>query len=96
MTIALAKWSLDDYHRMIEAGVFSDRHLELLKGDIVDLPPEGKPHAYFSTTASEYLMRLLGDRTLIRSAKPITLPNDSEPEPDITDLNNKSTTWIVG
>jgi Uma2 family endonuclease len=83
MTITLAKWSLDDYHRMIEAGVLSDRHLELLKGDIVNMPPEGIPHAYFSATASEYLMRLLSDRALIRSAKPITLPNDSEPEPDI-------------
>lgn len=80
MSITLAKWSLDDYHWMIEAGVFSDRHLELLKGDIVDMSPEGKPHAYFSTNASEYLMQLLGDRATIRSAKPITLPNDSEPD----------------
>ena len=28
-------------------------------------------------------MRLLGDRAAIRFSKPITLPNDSEPEPDI-------------
>lgn len=26
---------------------------------------------------------MLGDRTTIRSSKPITLPNNSEPEPDI-------------
>jgi Uma2 family endonuclease len=83
MSMTLAKWSVDNYHHMISAGVFDARHVELLKGEIVDMPPEGEPHAYFSTTAGEYLMRLLGDRALIRPAKPITLPNDSEPEPDL-------------
>jgi Uma2 family endonuclease len=29
------------------------------------------------------LIRLFGDKAMIRQAKPITLPNNSEPEPDI-------------
>lgn len=29
---ALAKWSIDEYHRMIEAGVLRDRTVELLAG----------------------------------------------------------------
>jgi Uma2 family endonuclease len=83
MTITLAKWSIEDYHRMLNAGIFDNHFVELLKGEIVNMSPEGESHAYFSSTAAEYLMQLLGDRALIRSAKPITLPNDSEPEPDI-------------
>src|SRR4028118_384315 len=79
----LAKWSVDDYHRMIEAGILRDRRVELLKGEIVEMSPEGEPHAYFSSEAGEYLTRLLGDCAMIRQSKPITLPNDSEPEPDI-------------
>jgi Uma2 family endonuclease len=47
------------------------------------MSPEGEPHAYFSSEAGEYLTRLLGDRAMIRQSKPITLPNESEPEPDI-------------
>jgi Uma2 family endonuclease len=83
MTISLALWTLEDYHRIVETGLLDDRPVELLNGEIVEMAPEGESHAYFSTEAGEYLTRLLGDRALVRPAKPITLPNDSEPEPDI-------------
>lgn len=83
MTIITAKWTIDEYHRMIAAGILSERTVELLKGEIVEMSPEGKPHAYSSDEAGEYLAKLLAERAKVRQAKPITLPNDSEPEPDI-------------
>jgi Uma2 family endonuclease len=83
MTVSTAKWTIDEYHRMIAAGILDDRHIELLKGEIVEMPPEGEPHAYFSSEAGEYLIQLLGNRATVRPSKPITLPNNSEPEPDI-------------
>ena len=83
MTVAIAKWTLEEYHRMIESGVLDNRQVELIKGEIIEVPPEGEPHAYFSTDVGHYLARLLGNRALVRPAKPITLPNESEPEPDI-------------
>jgi Uma2 family endonuclease len=78
-----AKITLEQYHRMVDAGVWDDCHVELLNGVVVEMSPEGMPHASRSTTAGEYLMRLLDDRAQVRPAKPITLPNGSEPEPDI-------------
>lgn len=83
MTFITAKWTLDEYHRMIAAGILDERRVELLKGEIVEMSPEGEPHAYFSSEAGESLMQLLGNRAMIRLSKPITLPNNSEPEPDI-------------
>lgn len=83
MTLIAAKWTIDEYHHMIAAGILSDRKVELLQGEIVEIPPEGEPHAYCSDEAGEYLAKLLGERAKIRQAKPITLPNNSEPEPDI-------------
>ncbi len=83
MTIATAKWTIADYHSMIAAGILDDRHVELIRGEIVEMSPEGEPHAYFSDDSGEYLARLVGDRAKIRHGKPITLPDDSEPEPDI-------------
>lgn len=83
MTVTIAKWTINEYHRMIAAGILDNRRVELLKGEIVEMSPEGEPHAFFSSEAGEYLIRLLGDRVMIRPSKPITLPNDSEPEPDI-------------
>ncbi|MBD2603449.1 Uma2 family endonuclease [Scytonema hofmannii FACHB-248] len=83
MTFIAAKWTIDEYHRMIAAEILRDRRVELLKGEIVEMSPEGEPHAYCSDEAGEYLAKLLGERAKIRQAKPITLPNDSEPEPDV-------------
>jgi Uma2 family endonuclease len=83
MTLTTAKWTIDEYHHMIALGVLDDRKVELLKGEIVERAPEGEPHAYSSTTAGEYLIFLLGDLAMVRAAKPITLPDNSEPEPDL-------------
>lgn len=84
MTLITAKWTVEDYHRMIATGILEGRHIELLNGEIVEMPPEGESHAYSSDEAGEYLIYLLGDRAKVRQAKPITLlPSNSEPEPDI-------------
>lgn len=83
MTATTYKWTLDRYHRAIEAGVFDDQPVELLRGNIVVMPPEREPHAYYNTEAGDYLRRRLGNRAKIRDAKPITLPNQSEPAPDV-------------
>lgn len=83
MSSIAAKWTIDEYHRMVAAGILSDRRVELIEGEIVEMPPEGEAHAYCSHEASDYLTQLLGNRATIRQAKPITLPNESEPEPDV-------------
>ncbi|MGH2412945.1 MAG: Uma2 family endonuclease, partial [Microcystaceae cyanobacterium] len=78
----LAKWTVEDYHRMIEAGVLADRRVELIAGEIVEMAPEGPLHKYVTDTSAEYLRSLLQGKAKIYEAHPITLP-DSEPEPDI-------------
>jgi Uma2 family endonuclease len=79
-----AKFTLDQYHQMIAAGILDDAPIELLHGELVQMSPEGEPHAYYRTDAKNYLIQLLGDRILLREGAPITLPTtQSEPEPDI-------------
>lgn len=82
-TVVTAKWTVEDYHRMIDAGILDDRQVELLNGEIIEMSPEGIPHADLSDEAAGYLRRLLGERARIRDSKPVTLPNNSEPEPDL-------------
>ncbi|MBW4535285.1 MAG: Uma2 family endonuclease [Pleurocapsa minor HA4230-MV1] len=83
MTVTLAKWTIDEYHSMIQAGLLDNRQVELLRGEIVEMSPEGEAHAYFSSEAEEYLRELLKSKATVRSGKPITLYDNSEPEPDI-------------
>jgi Uma2 family endonuclease len=83
MTTTTYKWTIERYHQAIEAGIFDDQPIELLRGDLIVMPPEREPHAYYNTEAADYLRILLGERVKIRDAKPITLPNDSEAAPDV-------------
>jgi Uma2 family endonuclease len=83
MSITIAKWTIEQYHELVNAGMLTDRRVELLEGDIVEMAPEGMPHAVYCGDAVDYLKQLLGNRAKVREAHPITLPNDSEPEPDI-------------
>jgi Uma2 family endonuclease len=78
-----ARVTLEQYHRMVDAGVWDDCHVELLLGVVVEMSPEGTPHASRSTTTSEYLRDVLGRQAQIRDGHPITLLSGSEPEPDI-------------
>lgn len=77
------KWTLNRYHQALEAGVFDDVSVELLKGELIEMSPEGASHAANSDRSSRYLQRLLDERAIVRVGHPITLPNRSEPEPDL-------------
>jgi Uma2 family endonuclease len=77
-------WTVDDYHRMIEAQILtsSDR-VELLEGQILQMSPQQPPRAATTQRASDYLRNLLTGRATIRVQLPITLRPKSEPEPDV-------------
>jgi Uma2 family endonuclease len=78
----LAKWSINEYHRMVEAGILCDRNVELLEGEIVEMSPETPFHYNTAKRGAKYLEELLVNQAEVRFNGPITLEN-SEPEPDI-------------
>jgi Uma2 family endonuclease len=83
MTVVMAKWTIEQYHQMIAAGILDDCAVELLRGEIVQMSPEGIPHASQRISAQDYLGQVLGSRAQVRPAAPITLSDGSEPEPDL-------------
>ena len=83
MVVTTYKWTKEKYHQAIDSGIFFGEPVELLRGDIIVMAPEREPHAYFNTEVADYLRIKLQGRAKIRDAKPVTLPNNSEPEPDI-------------
>ncbi|NJR63216.1 MAG: Uma2 family endonuclease [Cyanobacteria bacterium CRU_2_1] len=78
----LAKWSVEEYHRMVEAGILHGRYVELLAGEIVEMSPETPIHYTTAKRGAKYLEELLSGKADVRFNGPITLA-DSEPEPDI-------------
>ena len=93
MTLITAKWSLDDYHQMIESGLLAERSLELINGEIIEMSPEGVSHSFYCRGTAKYLRLLLGNRAEVSEAHAITLPNDSEPEPDIAIVRTPDTLY---
>lgn len=86
MNLTTLKWSISDWHKLIESGILDDKNVEFLEGEIISMAPEGIPHSATNREIDEYLRELLKDRAYISQAHPITLIN-SEPEPDIAILH---------
>jgi Uma2 family endonuclease len=80
--ITLTKWTVENYHQMIDTGILNNRRVELINGEIIEMSPEGSFHSFVNEQGVIYLRSLLGEKAVVREAHPITLDN-SEPEPDI-------------
>ena len=80
----LKRWTVQDYHRMGELGLFdTDEHTELLAGQITLMAPKGTPHVTALHLLAHALRVRLGERALVRTQDPIQLDDFSEPEPDL-------------
>jgi Uma2 family endonuclease len=76
------RFTVDQYHRMIDAGVFGDIRCELLEGLVVKKVTQNPPHGSAVTRLYRRLARLLSEAWTLRAQCPISVPG-SEPEPDI-------------
>ncbi len=77
-------FTVEDYHRMAEAGVFGpDERVELIEGEIVEMSPIGRQHAACVTWLDRRFQRVLGDLAVIIVQNPLELRPRSEPQPDV-------------
>jgi len=76
--------SVDDYHRMGEAGIFArDERVELIEGEIITMAPIGNEHANLTSLLTGALFRAADDVARVWTQNPIRLSDLSEPQPDI-------------
>ena len=83
------KFTLEEYHRLIEIGFFhEDDRIELIRGEIIEMVSKGTLHVFCCQNLLKNIVPLIGDEAILRCQDPITLPNNSEPEPDFTIARN--------
>jgi Uma2 family endonuclease len=82
MSKATYKFSVNDYHRIIDTGLLDRKRVELIEGEILEMSPEKPFHAGVNGRLSFYLGLKFQDIACVRSGLPITL-STSEPEPDL-------------
>jgi Uma2 family endonuclease len=82
--IARRRFTVEDYHRMAEAGILTeDDRVELIAGEIVEMTPIGGPHMGRLNNLADLLADLVRREALISVQNPIQLSTGSEPQPDI-------------
>jgi Uma2 family endonuclease len=77
--------TVDDYYRMAEVGVLApDARVELIDGEIVDMPPIGSPHSGTSTWLHRQFIADVGDKAIVASqSMTLILGRYSAPQPDL-------------
>jgi Uma2 family endonuclease len=83
-TLQLRLWTVEEYHRMAEAGIFgAEERVELLEGKIIWMVAKGTAHRSAVGRTDRLLQNRLINLALICVQDPVKLNERSEPEPDI-------------
>ena len=81
------KWTVDDYHKLGEAGILTeDSRVELIEGELIEMAPIHGPHMGTVNRLNKMLVLAVGDHAVVSVQNPVTLPPYSEPQPDFTIL----------
>ena len=56
MTLTTYKWSIEQWHKLVESGLLEGKPVELLEGEIIEMSPEGIPHSYTNDSVVKYLL----------------------------------------
>jgi Uma2 family endonuclease len=81
--LTLRRWTRVEYDRLVDLGVFDGELLELLGGQLVVAEPHGAYHAS-AISAVDYAVRaVVPQGWLVRIQLPVSLDDESEPEPDL-------------
>jgi Uma2 family endonuclease len=73
----------EEYERMIDAGLFRNERVELIRGIIVRMSPQKPAHALVIQILNRMLVPPLVGRADVRVQLPFAASDDSMPEPDI-------------
>jgi hypothetical protein len=81
-----------EYDQMVDMGLLVDEKVELIKGFIVRMSPQGLPHASIVQYLTQFFVLALAGpgRASVRVQAPMAASDDSEPEPDIAVVERRS------
>jgi Uma2 family endonuclease len=89
------RFTREEYHRLADVGILhEDDRVELIEGEIVQMTPIGRHHAACVAELNRLLVPAVGQRALLWPQNPITLPDDTEPQPDIVLLRPRADRYL--
>lgn len=96
LTETRRKFTVDEYHQLVDLGFFSENDkIELIRGEIIEMAPKRTYHSVCNSLLWKQLYELIGKQAEIRVQEPIILPLDSEPEPDVVIAKKKADNYLA-
>lgn len=88
MTTKLAEprarqWTKAEYYRLADEGWFQGQRVELLDGEIIQMPAQGHAHVKAVSRMGDLLRKAFGEKHWVRSQAPLDISDRSQPEPDV-------------
>ena len=77
------RWTLDRYLDIAESGALSNEKVELIDGEIIDMPAQMEPHALAVAKTIRVLMEMFPEPYYVKSQSTYRLSGWSAPEPDV-------------
>ena len=85
------KLTVDAYYRMTEVGILAwGERVELIDGEIIDMPAIGTGHASVVSRINRALVRACGDQAIVSVQNPVRLDEYNEPQPDFAVLRPRA------
>jgi Uma2 family endonuclease len=76
------RWTREEYYRLADEGWFRGQRVQLIDGEIIQMPPQGHPHARAIAVLTRWLHDTYNNDFMIRIQMPLNVLKDSDPEPD--------------
>ena len=83
-------WTVDEFHRLGELGLFEGRQAQLIDGAILEEGPMNPPHATAVELAGEVFRAVFDKGWRMRSQLPILLGQKTDPHPDFAFLRGSA------
>ncbi|TMI76710.1 MAG: Uma2 family endonuclease [Bacillati bacterium ANGP1] len=91
MQLVRRSFTVDEYHRMAEAGILGeDDRVELIDGQVVAMTPIGPAHGSCVNRLNMLFAPLAGRQATVSVQNPLVLGEHEEPQPDLTVLRYRA------
>lgn len=92
--ISRRRFTVDEYHWMARTGILTeDDRVELLDGEIVQMPPIEPGHSGSTIYITRLFMCVFGDEAEVSVQNPVRLDRYNEPEPDLALLRRRANSY---
>jgi len=89
------RFTVQEYYQLAEAGVLGEgHHVELIEGELIDMPPIGTVHAGWVGRLTGFFARKIPQDVAIHVQNPLYLDDNNEPEPDLTLLAPREQSYL--